>query len=53
MQKYLRAGPTKMLLGNWYLAGTNHFNQIDFWEQIISRRQISAWGGNEEANYVE
>jgi len=29
-QKSLRAGPAKMPLGNWYPAGTNHFNQADF-----------------------
>jgi len=31
MQKYLRAGPFKMPLGNWYPAGTNHFHQADFY----------------------
>jgi len=30
MQKYLRAGPAKMPLGNWYPAVKNHFNQADF-----------------------
>jgi len=31
--KGFEAGPTKMPLGNWYPAGTNHLHQADFWRK--------------------
>jgi len=51
MYKYLRAGPSEMLLPRWYNCGTNYFLQADFClaemkkPTVLSNISCITWSG--------